>query len=94
VPVAGIKEPTAGRLEFSMVVVDGLDWVVDSTEAGESMSSLLSDLSLYSDLSTGRKEGGGFVFSIRAIKGWVPVLIFYIRAINRAKAINEEMQWQ
>ncbi len=78
-----------------MVVVEGLDWVVDSTEAGERMSSLLSDLSLYSDLSTGGNEGGGrggFVFSIRAINGWV--LIFYIRAINRAKAINEEMQWQ
>jgi hypothetical protein len=54
-----MKGPTVGKLEFSMVLVKGLDWTVDSTEAEERMSSPLSDLSLYSDLTTGGNKGGG-----------------------------------
>jgi hypothetical protein len=71
-----MKEPTAGRQEFSMVLVGGLDLAVDSTEARERMNSLLSDL-IFRSVHRGKKRGGGrgkkggLVFSIRAINGWV-----------------------
>ncbi len=93
--MVGIKEPTAGRLEFSMVVVEGLDWVVDSTEAGERMSSQYQTSASIQICPQGETRGGGrgdFCFFNKSNK-WVGI-DFSIRAINRAKAINEEMQWQ
>jgi hypothetical protein len=53
-----MKEPTVGKLELSMVLVEGLDWTVDSSKAKERMSSSLSGLSLYPGLFT-TKGGGG-----------------------------------
>jgi hypothetical protein len=51
-PEAGMKEPTVGKLELSMVLVEGLDWTVDSSKAKERMSSS------YPGLFT-TKGGGG-----------------------------------
>jgi hypothetical protein len=80
-PEAGMKEPTVGKLELSMVLIEGLDWTVDSSKAKERMSSSYPGLFTTKGgggnkqtKKRGEKRGSGnkregIVFPIKAISG-------------------------